>query len=196
MNDIIGGMDMHQGALTTFAADRFGNANSALNLNGGFTYVPPGVYFNSAFTISAWVYLEAVGDWARLIDFGNDQSTDNVILTLGYRPNFLQPTLFLFFSPTSFYDTTTSIQLPERIWHFLTATFDGNYMKIYINGTLTSSYALSTYTIPNNVNRDHNYIGKSSIASDGYSSSLVDDLRIYNRCLNVSEIQKIMINTV
>ena len=34
---------MKQGALTSFTSDRFGNANSALALNGGWAQVPSGV---------------------------------------------------------------------------------------------------------------------------------------------------------
>ena len=41
MKDVVGGDDMTQGSLTSFAADRFGNVNSALALNGGWTQVPP-----------------------------------------------------------------------------------------------------------------------------------------------------------
>jgi hypothetical protein len=56
MFDDIGDAHMTQGSLTTFSTDRFGNANTALNLNGGWTQVPSGFYFNApAFTISTWI---------------------------------------------------------------------------------------------------------------------------------------------
>jgi hypothetical protein len=52
MNDIIGNAHMTQGAFTIFVSDRFGNSNSALNLNGGWTQVPSGIYFDAPqFTI-------------------------------------------------------------------------------------------------------------------------------------------------
>jgi len=38
---------MQQGPNTKFTSDRFGRPNSSLNLNGGYTVVPPGVYLNS-----------------------------------------------------------------------------------------------------------------------------------------------------
>ena len=57
MNDVKGAADMSQGNATSYTSDRFGNANSALALNGGWTQVPSGIYFNSPqFTITAWVY--------------------------------------------------------------------------------------------------------------------------------------------
>ena len=83
MFDLVGNASMHQGFNTSFTADRFGNADSALSLNGGYTQVPPGIYFDSSeFTISAWVYPSQLASWARLLDFGNGQSADNMAFSL------------------------------------------------------------------------------------------------------------------
>ena len=80
MNDEIGTAHMTQGSLNLFVSDRFGNANSALALNGRWTQVPSGVYFDSPeFTISVWVYPQQVGSHARIIDFGNGQASDNIL---------------------------------------------------------------------------------------------------------------------
>jgi hypothetical protein len=81
MKDVIGNSDMTQGNLTTFTSDRFGNVNSALALNGGWSKVPSGIYFDSPeFTISVWVFPQQVGYWSRIIDFGNYQHY-NIVLT-------------------------------------------------------------------------------------------------------------------
>ena len=70
MQDVIGSAHMTQGSNTTFTSDRFGNPNSALALNTGYTIVPSGVYFNTpSFTISVWVYPKGVKYHARIIDF-------------------------------------------------------------------------------------------------------------------------------
>ena len=193
MNDIIGGMNMQQGNFTTFAADRFGNANSALNLNGGYTFVPPGVYFNSEFTISAWVYPDTVGSWARLIDFGNGQYDNNVAFAFSCNI-YLVPTLCMSDSSIAVFRTISSVNYFEKIWHFLTASFDGINARMYLDGKLTQTFLSNVTQI--NVTRSKNYIGKSNFDWDGNSSSLVDDLRIYNRCLNDIEIQNLMMNTV
>ena len=64
MRDIIDSKDMEQGNLTSFIEDRFGNVNSALALNGGYTQIPSGVYFNSPeLTISAWIHPTAAGNY-------------------------------------------------------------------------------------------------------------------------------------
>jgi hypothetical protein len=56
MKDVIASKDMTQGNATYFTSDRFGNENASLALNGGWTQVPPGIYFDTQeFTISVWV---------------------------------------------------------------------------------------------------------------------------------------------
>ena len=81
-------------------------------------------------------------------------------------------------------------------WQFLTATFDGSRMSIYINGVLTGSTSL-VYSLSSFI-RTNNYVGKSfnsppsGTRTDGYSYSYLDDLRFYNKSLNQSEILKIM----
>ncbi len=48
MKDVIGSADMTQGSLTPLTMDRFGNAHSSLDLNGGWTQVPQRIYFNTS----------------------------------------------------------------------------------------------------------------------------------------------------
>jgi len=56
MFDVIDVAHMTQGSSTYFTTDRFGNANAALALNGGWTQVPSGIYFDTPeFTISVWI---------------------------------------------------------------------------------------------------------------------------------------------
>ena len=83
MNDVIDSSHMTQGSSTSFTTDRFGNVDSALALNGGWTQVPSGSYFNTPeFSITAWVYPATSGLWARLIDFGNGENVDNVVVSI------------------------------------------------------------------------------------------------------------------
>ena len=82
MNDEIGNAHMTQGTSTLFTSDRCDNPNSALNLNGGYTQVPSGVYFKSAFTITAWIYAQNLGTWCRLLDFGSAWRVYNIVLVL------------------------------------------------------------------------------------------------------------------
>jgi len=74
-------------------------------------------------------------------------------------------------------------------WSQLTLTFDGTYMKVYINGYLQNTATSSHSTI------DHSnysfYLGCSDIVSGIPAEpfkGLVDDVRVYNYCLNDTEV--------
>ena len=85
MSDIIGSAHMSQGMSTSFTLDRFGNANSALALNGGYTQVPAGYYFNTTlFSVAVWVYPSQVGTWARIFDFGTSDKINSLLSINSY----------------------------------------------------------------------------------------------------------------
>jgi len=191
MNDHIGSAHMTQGNLTTFTLDRFGNNNSALALNGGWTQVPAGIYFDTPeFTISAWVYPQQVGSWARLIDFVRDTSQDIIVLTLDSNNHYC-PSAFI--GPLNLEIKASSLCLTSSQWQLLTATFDGQTFSIYINGSLSvSGIKSSTFSQLPPINRTLNYVGKSNLYGDGYSFSYVDDLRFYKKSLTQQEIVDLM----
>jgi hypothetical protein len=197
MYDQIGSAHMTQGMSTTFTLDRFGNVNSALALNGGWTQVPPGIYFDTPeFTISAWIMPQQVGYWARLVDFAWGSNQDSIVLTLDSSS---KPCPFGFIESFALSIEGFSFCLTLNQWQLLTATFDGNIFSIYINGTLSVSGAkYSGYSQLPTINRNQNYIGKSNAGpSDGYSHSFIDDLRFYNKSLTQQEIvDLIMMNDV
>ena len=190
MNDEIGTAHMTQGSLTSFVSDRFGNANSALALNGGWTQVPSGVYFDStAFSISVWVYPQQVSSYSRIIDFGNGQSSDNILFALS-NGNTLQPYFYFFNGSITLFSTTSKQNLTLNEWQFLTATFNSTHLSIYLNAKLTACpYNKKTLSY---VLRTKCYIGKSNWAGDGYSYSILDDLRFYNKSLSQTEILDLM----
>ena len=186
MLDQIGSAHMKQGALTSFTTDRFGNANSALALNGGWTQVPSGIYFNTPqFTISVWIYPQQVGFWSRVIDFGNGPDGDNLVLTLtdGITQ---KPVLILYAGSGQVLYESSSQALQLNDWQFLAATFNATFAQIYINGTLLAS-TNNSFTM-RSLNRTSCLIGKSNWLTDGYSSSFLYDLRFFNKSLNQEEI--------
>ncbi len=191
MKDVIGSADMTQGNLTSFIVDRFGNVNSALALNGGWAQVPPGTYFDSTeYTISVWIYPSNAGSWARIFDFGNGPSADNIIFTLS-DSNSLQA-YFQIFSGSNYLSKTSSKPITENQWQFLTATFNGTIATVYLNGTLVAESIIRNNTLPINLWRSNCYIGKSNWATDGYSNSHLDDIRFYNKSLTQEEINELM----
>jgi len=75
------------------------------------------------------------------------------------------------------------------VWHHLAGTYNGNDLKLYIDGRLkaTTSYAGSINISAYNVN-----IGRNSEKTDRFYNGLIDDVRIYNYALSVDEIAGIL----
>ena len=71
-NDHIGSATLSGGLNYALTTDRFGNANSALNLNTGYMNIPSGIFFNGSFTIIGWINPTAINQsYSRFIEFGN-----------------------------------------------------------------------------------------------------------------------------
>lgn len=121
----------------------------------------------------------------------NTNNGSNVVLTKrGGTYNYL-----LYFSsannntPTIYNDGLTPATLnaastiPEGAWSLVTATYDGTTRKIYINGVLSNS---DTPTGSPTTNSQALTLG--SEAGSFAFKGLIDDVRVYNRALNRSEI--------
>jgi len=187
MLDEIGAAHMTQGNSTSFIEDRFGCPNSALALNGGWTQVPSGIYFDTLeFTITVWIYPQQVGLWSRVIDFGNGPAANNIVIC-----NYLSTPRFQFYaSSVILIEAISAKSLQTNKWQFLAVTLNSNSSRIYIDGQLTINLnKQSTLQISNRTNC---YIGKSNWAGDGYSYSYLDDLRFYNKSLTQEEIVELM----
>ena len=184
MNDVIDHADMQQGFNTSFVTDKLGNLNSALDLNGGWTYLQTGVYFDTPeFTISFWVYPQQIGYYSKAIDFSGD-------IVLSFDHDSSRQPYFKINTGSSSGIAWSSQALILYQWQFIAATFDGNNMLLFIDGVQVGSCAL-IYTLPT-LCRTSNYIGQSYSPGNDYSYSYMDDLRFYNKSLTQTEIGALM----
>jgi hypothetical protein len=188
MSDVVGTSHMRQGNFTNFTADRFGKLSSALALNGGWTEIPQGVYFDTPeFTISVWIWPQQIDSgYVRIIDFGNGPSSDNIILALTTGAPLTPPYLGIYSNFSQIIEAFSSSNLTQSKWQFLAATFNGTNARVYLNGELKANLSYM-YSLPT-LSRSHCYIGKSNWAGDGYSYSYLDDLKFFNKSLTQDEI--------
>jgi hypothetical protein len=155
--------------------------------------VPGGIYFNTPeFSISVWIYTMNISYWARIIDFGNGPSSENILLTLSNGYSF-QPTFFMFDGSNLICSAESFQVINLDNWQLYTATYDGKNLHIFLNGELKAN-VYKNYTLKRNLNRSNCYIGKSNWLSDGYSYSYLDDLRFYNKSLSQAEILELLLN--
>ena len=184
--DVVGDADMFNGTYATFAQDRRGTNNSAVDLSFGYYSVPPGVYFKGDFTVSFWIFIKSVSMQQRVIEFGN-----------GFKDNSVVVWLFRETTQVSFYVCQNKIcgsrldslvNLTMLAWHHVAVTLRGNYASIFVNASFSGSKASNLTEV---VNRNMNYLGRSSAyinGTDKDSNCKFDDLKIFDLALNDAQV--------
>ena len=175
----------------TFTNDRHGTTGKSASFDGISSYIelPPKSNLSGDLSASGWIQLMSSKDrFERIFDFGNGPESDNVFLS----PSALGNKLV-----TEFWDTNTSgghtysaAEFPSGIWvHFAMTLKSNSTVELYINGKKTTS---STSNIkPRETIRSLCYIGKSNWTNDALLHGNLDDLRIYDRSLEGTEIASI-----
>lgn len=188
-NDLIGSSSLTIGQNISFAADRR-KLSSALDLYFGYFQVPSGFYFNGNFSVAAWIFVRSPSYYGSLIDFMSSSTGDRVWISFFGGIGGVEPKINLFtFNNASVHSGFYSGLYELNTWIHLCVTFANGNGNIYFNGFLNTS---GTTFIPNNVNRDMNFIGKNNIPNYSLLNAIIDDLRIYNRVLESNEIKNLM----
>ncbi len=182
LSDVKEGKDLLNGASYSFTYDRFSNPNSAIYFKKGYLQVPPGSYFSGDFTVTAWINLRSYQHYSRIIDFGNGENNDNVIL--GFSGD--SDNLFISFNSAQSQKMliASSVSIKLNQWYHVAFVLSKTKGKIYVDG---SSAADGTLYVPTNVKRNYNYIGKSNWP-DPNADAVYDDLKIYNEALSAESI--------
>ena len=86
---------------------------------------------------------------------------------------------------------TVNSSIPSTIgrWTHTAATYDGSYIKIYVDGVYQNQ-SVATGTIGGFTNVSNKYIGRWALDGYNFDGSL-DDVRIYNRALSDQEVQQL-----
>ena len=185
-NDIRTNLDLKMCKNSVFTKNGY-DGTKALLFKNSYAIAPNGVYFDNDLTISAWVKLNSLSKAStRLIDFGDEKLTDNVIASLSSdstgRPYFQVNSNGVQGEPVM-----SNIPLELGKWEHLSFTLKDGRVKIYINGELTAR----GYTqIPRNVQRTSNLIGirngltsKEEIANNRCDFEIMD-LKFFSKALN------------
>jgi len=173
----------------TLTTDRFGQSNAAYNFNGidNYIYVTNSCLINGdKFTLSVWAkgYGQANGN---LITTGNQ-----LCYMIGYAHNdsirYAISTSTLGFSNFIY----TKLLSPGK-WCNYILTYDGSFLKLFINGTLvkTTSENGIIWTQQPSYLSFGGYLVNGSPCNSFYSGD-IDDILIYNRVLNQNEINSIL----
>ena len=179
----------------TLTTDRFGDINQAYNFNGISNYI--GCSSNnlpvSNRSISVWFYANSLNGGPAILGYGGNTCGSSFFIAINQPPipdKIINQGHCIVDSLTTSYKTSLI-----NAWFNLVITSDNSGTKHYLNGVLTSSNNTSlsnTYTF----NKDF-AIGVN-VGSDGvmpwtdsnqtWWNGKLDDIRVYNRALNQSEI--------
>jgi hypothetical protein len=175
----------NNGSITggAFTTDRFGNANSAVQLTSDSSTVCSSHAYDSPqnFTVSIWLKTSSMKD-GRVVTF------DELQCAAGNWDR----TLFISNGQAGFFVFNGAIQLisggpviSDNQWHHLAASIGSGGMKLYVDGNLADSN--STVTTAQNISGYWRVGGFSNSTPVGS----YDDFIIYNRVLSDSEIKKL-----
>ena len=167
-----------------------GKINGALNFNGSSSYVvTPAVSLSTTFSVSAWVNpaVATQTGYARIVE-----TQYNTGLYLGTNA---KGTKYKFIVNSGRGSAGgcggVSFGCAEggavtSGWHLVTATYDGTTAVLYVDGVRVAS---DTFTSPGTTGLAL-YVGR--YFQGGYSwNGYVDDVRLYNRALTVTEVASI-----
>ena len=166
--------------------DRLGNADKAFNFSGGNITVSTTGFHNPSFTISCWIKPVASTCYydGPVIYSDYDGYYNGNTLTL--RKNGTVDIGLSGGSEAKSYQSRSINVVPLNQWSFITASYNGSILKVYINGILDNTLSAPYFTYSTKTLLK---IGDASWSGDYHFNGIIDELRIYNRALTDSEIQ-------
>lgn len=159
------------------------NGLPTVNFSGSqFLQSPAGFStFTSGLTALLVAKPASVSAGARLFDYGNGATSDNIIMSL---PSSTGLTFSTYNSSTSS-SATASTGVSLGNFQLLEAAYNGtNTANLYVNGVLAGTSS-SMQTL-NNLVRDNNYIGQDNSGGNRYNGQLAEML-LWNRQLTSAE---------
>jgi len=156
---------------------KFGGSSAYFDGSGDYLTLPTSSDFDpgtSNFTIDAWIYPTAAS--SKIAQFGNAGA--NTAYTLYITSGQIN---FIAWQLGGVLVTSGSTTVPINAWSHVALTRDGQYFKIYINGTLAGtsgaySGAISTGGAYNSIGTGYDSNG-GGYGYGGYFSGYIDDFR-------------------
>jgi hypothetical protein len=138
----------------------------------------------SGFTFSFWFKSDGGGnEWTRIFDFGNGESSDNILVTKDLYFRIQRGTSE---SSTNLDDPTTGVWT-HVVWTINPSSVGSTsaIWNIYIDGSLKSTETDMHY--PKDIVLSNMYLGRSNKASESTYNGWIDDFRIFGYAVTADE---------
>ena len=180
---------VHNAGLTF---DRAGIMAKAYYFNGSSSYieVPSSSNLNvtGGITVTSWIKADTSqpsGLWGRIID-----KLDNVGhkgWALSRNPNTNAARFELYDSNGDNHYVETNHKIADNTWHQVSASYDGQVMKIYMDGVLENHLNIGAKALSNTTDS----LGIGNNNDGNFFKGTIDECMIYNRALSDAEVKTI-----
>ena len=194
---------LYNGASVNTSAYKLGTSSLSLTASlSQYAQISNFTPTTGGLTFAFWYKSNSSGNYARIFDFSNSSSTDNILLSpsapLAAGTNRLLIQVFVG-SVVTGQVLLTDINYNDNVWRHIAWTLtyaasgsSTSTWNVYVNGV--NKLSGSTYQYPSiSVTRTLSYIGKSAFA-DPYYNGNIDDFRIYNTVLSEADVS-VLYNT-
>ena len=180
----------------TLTTGQNGQSNGAYSLNGSSNYLSMANHASylpiSTISVSVWARPASLGNNAQKLISKSEGSGYAMSLNGSGQDTTCNPHDICFFIHTSSWNTVgyPKSNITTNEWAYIVGTYDGNYMRLYLNGEEVSSNALSGSIASNSGPLCFGSELSSACNNGGvYYNGQLDDTRVYNRALSAEEVQ-------
>ena len=164
----------------------------------------PTVIGNQSFSFEAWVQWDELKQWSRIIDLGNGEAGDNILLANKEMTGRLAFHVYLVNNNSLLTGVTESTGLPltAGTWHHVVATLDdltkypanralnpngpeAAWTSVYVDGAL---WGEGPTPRPRAVQRPQAYMAKSHWVEDALFKGKIDSLYFYDFALSLEQV--------
>lgn len=142
--------------------------------------------FTGGITLEAWVYATNTTDFARILELGNGNRTNNIGFFRINANNFLGVFMQYPDGVNSTLDIGVNNVYQLNTWHNLAFTANGTNWRLFKNGSQVATQTQSY--LPTNTTRAINTIGSTSGAYREFFGGNIPIVRVYNRALSATEL--------
>ena len=181
----------HTGTLSGATWNTQGKFGNALTFNGVNSWVTVAdandLDLTTGMTLEAWVFPTAAATATTWRNVLIKERSGGEVYNLYADTDTHVPTLYVVraANPGTPVGLSGATQIPLNTWTHLTATYDNAMLRLYVNGTLVRSSAMSGALL---TSTGALRIGGNNVWGEFFQGS-IDEVRIYNRALTQTEIQ-------
>ena len=167
------------------------STGNSLSFDGNdYVEVPDSTSLNvtDAITLEAWIHPTAYNDFDRIIAKPWETNTEPwKVYALHFDNANTAHVIMSIAVGTTCYWIPSNVAIPLNQWTHVAGTYDGESLKVYVNGVVNGTNT----DPPGNIatNSMNLYIGYNKVYSPQSFSGTIDEARIYNRALTLDEIK-------